>query len=244
MRYPIQRHGGGLPRGVEYSNGPRDMRRLRLASVERELEAERRTWFDLERRRLDRIRDEIEIDDEIALEHEEKAAKLARVELRFSRGHAELSGYVVRWLDLSTRICRSGGCFLERVARGAFAASIASRCVVAVAAHDLNRTIGRQSDGSLKLVEDAVGLHATVNLANDTEGRRVAAAVRSGELAEWSFSFNATRETDPSGRAFRTILEAELNEVSPVPRGAYGQPVACYGMETVADLRRQLEAVA
>ncbi len=133
----------------------------------------------------------------------------------------------------------------------------------AVAAAELAEALGarRSGDGWLARCVAHEDRDPSLSVAEGDDGRPLvhchagcsqfdvlaALTARCGQLSEWSFNFTSTREkreTDSSGRVIRVVIEADLNEVSPVPRGAYGQPVICRGSESVADLRRQLEAVA
>ncbi len=228
------------------------MQELKQRTVEREIEAARKAQFAEMRRRLDQVFAEIEIGEELdEVERAAEAARLRRVELRYSQslgGTKRLEGYVLRWSDQSSRICKSEGCFTERVARGAFRDSIVHQRVVAVVEHDMNRIFARQQDGTLRIAEDDVGMRVLADIPRGASGERISEAVARGELAEWSFSVTANREErvrDSSGRMVRRILEGDLHEVSLVPRGAYGQPVRVIPRSaTVADLRRLLEAAA
>ena len=117
-----------------------------------------------------------------------------------------------------------GGMWREVIAPGAFADTLANDDVLAYAAHDSARILGRTSSGTLRLREDARGLSAEIDLPDTTDGRDVGELVRRGDLKGMSFGFIVRKETwdetvDPP---LRTIQSASLIEVSAVGRPAYG----------------------
>lgn len=135
-----------------------------------------------------------------------------------------------------------GGYWVERIAPGAFADTLRSDDILALAAHDSARVLGRTSAGTLRLREDSRGLAAEIDLPDTSDGRDVAELVRRGDLKGMSFGFIVRKEqwdekVDPP---LRTILAVELIEVSAVARPAYGD--TSLGMRSLESAREQAEA--
>ncbi|MEW6457614.1 MAG: phage major capsid protein [Bacillota bacterium] len=111
--------------------------------------------------------------------------------------------------------------FRERILPGAFRETLESdRDVLALVDHDTAKVIGRRSNGTLTLKEDAHGLRVEVrpNLET-TYGRDVLAAVKRGDLKQMSIGFVCREDRYTNG--LREILSAELMEVSVVSMPAY-----------------------
>ena len=121
-----------------------------------------------------------------------------------------LAGYAAVFQS-ETRI----GEFTERIAPGAFKASLQSgRDVLALADHDQRSVLGRTKSGTLTLSEDGHGLAYTLTLPDTQAGRDIATLAARGDLGGMSFGFVATDETwTGTTRELRAI---ELHEVSVV----------------------------
>lgn len=117
-----------------------------------------------------------------------------------------------------------GGEWRERILPGAFARSIADDDVLAYAAHDDGRILGRTSSGTLELEEDATGLAYRLDLPDTSDGRDVAALVARKDLKGMSFGFVVTHDEwdETLEPPLRTIRQAKLIEISAVGRPAYG----------------------
>jgi len=107
------------------------------------------------------------------------------------------------------------GGFTERIAPGAFAATLASgRDVLALSDHDPKAVLGRTKSGSLTLREDAKGLHFTLQLPDTRAGNDLVALAQRNDLGGMSFGFVATDEAwEGDTRELRAV---ELHEVSVV----------------------------
>jgi len=113
--------------------------------------------------------------------------------------------------------------FRERISPGAFAGAIESD-VRALWNHDTNHVLGRTTAGTLRLAEDEKGLRVEIEPPDTQLGRDLMVSVERGDVSQMSFSFRAIREEweEREGELpLRTILEAELFEVSPVTFPAY-----------------------
>lgn len=151
-------------------------------------------------------------------------------ELRAKGDKKKAVGYAAVF-NQSTRI---GSWFDEVIAPGAFASAISDGDIRALINHDTGRIIGRTTAGTLILTEDETGLRAEIDLPDTTDGRDLAVSLDRGDITGMSFGFSIVREEwDESGdMPKRTILEANLFEVSPVTFPAYeGTDIAMRSLE-------------
>lgn len=131
-----------------------------------------------------------------------------------------ISGYAAVWLKRSVDL----GGFVEQVAPGAFTESLKTSDVRALLNHDVNHVLGRQGAGTLRLAEDETGLRYELDLPDSPLGLTVARSVERGDVAHSSFQFVSEREhwgVTPDGTPLRTILRAQILDVSPVAFPAY-----------------------
>lgn len=145
-------------------------------------------------------------------------------------------------------IAQIGRWFREQVAPGAFAKSIQESDVRALWNHDPNHVLGRNRSGTLKLSEDEFGLAVEIMPPDTQMGRDVVTLIKRGDVSQMSFGFIVKRaewdETDPEN-PLRTILEAELFDVSPVTYPAYEETdIAIRGAaeEILATHRKEIRA--
>lgn len=175
-------------------------------------------------------------------EIEERSA-LAELAVEPEAEKPKLSGYAAvfgRANDL--------GPFVEEIAPGAFTASLAtSPDVIANLNHDESALLGRTTSGTLTLSEDETGLRFEIAPPDTSTGRDVLELVRRGDISECSFAFiatNETWETLPDGREKRTILAADLFDVSLVTIPAHsGTSVSLRSIQKVADSRPKAKPV-
>lgn len=120
-----------------------------------------------------------------------------------------------------------GGRFREMIAPGAFARALKDGDdVVALFNHNPDSVIGRTSNGTLRLSEDAHGLKYMVDLnPDDPDAQRVLAKVRRGDVVASSFAFSVVREdvrrSGGDELPLRVIQDVKLYDVSPVTTPAY-----------------------
>jgi uncharacterized protein len=96
--------------------------------------------------------------------------------------------------------------------------------------HDSSRIFGRTANGTLRLKEDAVGLHFECDLPDTEEARTLATLVERGDISGNSFSFRSTYPTGydwvetPLGDSppLRVVREIDqVWDVGPVTYPAY-----------------------
>lgn len=107
----------------------------------------------------------------------------------------------------------SGGYFIERIQKGAFRKAITrAQKVSALLDHQWNHVIG-DTQGSLSLKEDVIGLRAHL----ETKDPDVVRLAKEKRLRGWSFDIRnpvETRADQPGGMPLRTITDFDISEVS------------------------------
>tara|TARA_R110002020_G_scaffold53905_8_gene150478 strand:+ start:14580 stop:15230 length:651 start_codon:yes stop_codon:yes gene_type:complete len=148
----------------------------------------------------------------------EKRGGSLGVEVRADNDKRTLAGYAVVWNSDTT----IGDYFVERIAPGAFSKAVKGD-VLALVNHDPGRVIGRTKSGTLRLSEDDHGLKVEIDVPNTTDGNDLWELVERGDVSGMSFGFRATKQEwdDTGDLPHRTILEAELFEVTATPIPAY-----------------------
>ncbi|SDY69313.1 HK97 family phage prohead protease [Thermoactinomyces sp. DSM 45892] len=151
---------------------------------------------------------------------EQRAFDVTDLELRTEEGGKQkLSGYFIEWDKLSNPIL---GYFQEKFSRGAF--KNLDSDIRALWHHDTKQVLGRAKNGTLTITEDERG--ARFEIIPDSEiswHRDAIRSIKRGDVSEMSFMFQSHQEEwdDSSEMSVRTILEADLYEISPVTWAAY-----------------------
>lgn len=172
------------------------------------------------------------------LEKELRSNKL-KVEVRAGDGADQpkkIVGYAVKWDLLSDPIW---GCFQERFQKGAFMKCLRDNPdVIASWQHDFGEILGRTTAGTLTVEEDDIGLRYEITPPSWADSH--VESIERGDVTGSSFTFMALRaewdDTNPD-MEIRTVLEAELIEVSPVTFPAYPQSEA--GVRSAEDIIRE-----
>ncbi|WP_379142349.1 HK97 family phage prohead protease [Paenibacillus sp. sgz500992] len=153
----------------------------------------------------------------------------AKIEVRSTEGEGEsqtqtIGGYVVKFNQRSQLIW---GEFYERVAKGAFSRSLQENVIKAFWNHRSDFVLGSTKPGTLRLLEDDVGLSFEIDLPNNTWGNDAFESVRRGDVDGVSFGFYVRSNGDAweyikeEDVYIRTLLDINLFEVSPTPFPAY-----------------------
>lgn len=164
-------------------------------------------------------------------DEQQRTFELADVEIRMVDGQAPvIAGYAVVFDSWSeTMIDSRGRAFRERFAPGAFDRALAGNPDIrALWSHDQGKPLGRTRNGTLRLRKDGAGLRFELDAPPTTWGADAVASIRRGDVTGMSFAFLARgdgRDTwergGADGVALRTVLDADLLEVSPVAFPAY-----------------------
>jgi uncharacterized protein len=159
-------------------------------------------------------------------EKELRQFKVPNIELRKADGEAEptkIVGYAVEWDKLSDPIW---GYFQEQFRKGAFTKSLKNGDQRALWQHLTHQPLGRTTSGTLTLEEDDTGLRYEILPPDTSWGKDAVESIKRGDVTNSSFLFRGVvTEWDDSNpdMSIRTVVEAELYEVSPVTFPAYPQ---------------------
>lgn len=151
------------------------------------------------------------------------------IEFREAEPGSSSIGTLVGYAAVFDKYSCDLGYFREKIARGAFAKAIAACDVRALVNHDPNMLIGRKSAGTLRMVEDEIGLKVEIDVPDTTVGRDLVVHLRRRDMQGQSFSFTTSIDQwDWSGEtALRTLIEVDqLFDVGPVAFPAYEETSA------------------
>lgn len=131
-----------------------------------------------------------------------------------------LTGYAIVYNAKSKLIVENGQRFYEKIDKGAFTQSIASRNVTFVFKHDDDAEFGDTQSKTLRLTEDDHGIRFELDLP--TYANALRSKVQSKLVTGMSFSFKPT-EVYSDGEGIRHVKKGELYHISPVYNPAYPQ---------------------
>jgi HK97 family phage prohead protease len=124
-----------------------------------------------------------------------------------------------------------GGWF-EEIDRHAFDKALASPSLDCVALwnHDTNHVLGRSTSGTLRLSTTAAGLQYEIDPPDTSTANDLIQLMERGDVHQSSFGFVCVKESwrEENGIYIRTVLEAELFDVSPVTFPAYPDATSGY----------------
>lgn len=138
--------------------------------------------------------------------------------IRISDDTVEIDGYVNAVERLSKPLNDRLGKFIERVKKGAFKKALERADDVRILLnHNWKRDLGGTKEGTLKLNEDSIGLHARAVIKD----KEVAEMARRGDLVGWSFGFTDrdVEKGEENGLTVRNVKDLDLYEVSLISRG-------------------------
>ena len=117
------------------------------------------------------------------------------------------------------------GQFIEEIAPGSFDESLRSGQIDVYCSidHDCRKLLGRQSAGTLKLLQDDKGISVEVPYADYSYARDLSLAIKRGDLSGMSFIFDVLDDdwSMKDGKRHRVVRQADLYEVSFVFDPAY-----------------------
>lgn len=150
--------------------------------------------------------------------------ELMFVEVRLDVADHKLTGYAA----VFNRTSEDLGGWVERIAPGAFADSLLeNRDIRALWQHDPSYVLGRTTNGTLSVSEDPTGLLTVITPPDTQWSRDALESIRRGDVNQMSFGFRVAKDGDRWDKRgeviVRTVLKAQLIEVSPVTFPAYTQ---------------------
>lgn len=167
------------------------------------------------------------------IEIERRSFAVREIRAEDEEGGPVISGYAAVFNQPSEDL----GGFVEYIEPGAFAASLGRDDIRALWNHNADFPLGRVRAGTLRLDEDEIGLAFRINLPDTQYARDLVVSMKRGDVDQMSFGFRTVRDRwaqNENGLVMRTLIEAELFDVSPVTFPAYSQ--------TSAVVRSALEA--
>lgn len=142
-------------------------------------------------------------------------------ELREEDGKAEFVGHAA----VFNRKANIADLFLEQVAPDAFRKTIQESDVRMLFNHNPDLVLARNRSGTLRLSQDDVGLKTEADLdRRQTYANDLSIAMERGDVDQMSFGFRVVKDEwdfDSHDLPLRTIVEAQLFDVSPVTYPAY-----------------------
>lgn len=179
----------------------------------------------------------------MATDTEQRTFEIEALELRAGDGQQPLiAGYAVvfdSWSEVMTD--GRGRPFIERFAPGAFDRALsAGPDIRALWNHNPDFPLGRVRNNTLRISKDKRGVRFDLTPPDTSWGRDAIESIRRGDVSGVSFAFSTRRDgtadtwdkPGADGVAQRTVLDADLYEVSPVTFPAY--PASSVGVRSVS----------
>ena len=133
---------------------------------------------------------------------------------------------------------RWGDRFIEELAPGCFDESLKTRQVVALWSHDTGQVLGSTGSQTLRITSDISRLSFDLDLPDTQAGQDAQTLIQRGDVTGLSFGMvvkaDKWSDVDQDGEKIykRTIIEADLYEISPVVFPAYPSAgIACRSLE-------------
>lgn len=149
-------------------------------------------------------------------------------ELRADSQSRTISGYALKFNELSNELSNREGTFYETILPGSLDGVIEKSDIFAVLNHDQSRGVlarSKYGQGTLKLTVDEVGLRYEFEVPDTELGREVIIGIERGDIAGSSFCFTVAEDRyyrDDNDAIVREIVRFEqLFDVSPVYVPAY-----------------------
>ena len=149
---------------------------------------------------------------------------LEAVELRAeSPGNDDEMPALVGHAAVFDRLSEDLGGFRERIAPGAFEATLAEDDIRALINHRDEYVLGRNRAGTLRLAEDDEGLSVRIEPPETSYARDLVASIERGDISGMSIGFRTITDewNMEDGEPVRTLKAVRLYDVSPVTFPAY-----------------------
>ena len=158
-----------------------------------------------------------------------------------------IEGYVNKFNQQSS-VMRDywGDEFVEVISDSAFNRTLETKSQKALWNHNVDLILGSVASGTLNLFTDGIGLRCEIILPNTSWGNDAYESIQRGDVDGMSFGFRCIDDmwskTEYEGREIykRTILEAELFEVSPCVFPAYpDSQIQCRSLEHFKSMSKE-----
>ncbi|WP_254513885.1 HK97 family phage prohead protease [Anatilimnocola floriformis] len=154
-------------------------------------------------------------------------------------------GYAVVWDSVSEVIHERGKVFREVVRKGAFTKSLPHADIMALYDHNTGLLpLGRNKSGTLRLVEDDIGLRVEIDPPDTQQARDIVVSLRRGDLDKMSFGFCVVVDEfrQEGDEQVREIIEADIFDASIVCFPAYAD--TSVGLRRLESWRQDMLAIA
>ena len=139
-----------------------------------------------------------------------------------------------------------GDQFVEELAAGCFDDSLKTRGVVGLWSHDMAQVLGNTKAGTLRLVSNEASLNFDLDLPNTQAGNDAWESIQRQDVDGVSFGMIVLKDkwSKQDDIYKRTILDAELYEISPVAFAAYpANEISCRSLEKFKEELRMAKEV-
>ena len=162
-------------------------------------------------------------------------------------------GYAVVFNSMSeVMVDARGRKFRERIAPGTFDRVLAGAPDVrALWNHNADLPLGRTRNNTLRVTQDGQGLRIELHPPETTWGTDAVTSIRRGDVSGMSFAFAVNGQAGDvwekpgvDGVAMRTIVDADLYEVSPVAFPAYPATQVMVRSVSVPDFESESDSQA
>ena len=169
-------------------------------------------------------------------------------------GKRTIAGYIDYNSPSDGLTDRWGDRFIEELAPGCFDGSLATREVVGLWSHDTAQVLGNTRSKTLRVTSNNDRLSFELDLPDTQAGNDAWEIIQRGDVSGLSFGMvvknDKWSDVDQDGQTIykRTVIEADLYEVSPIAFPAYpSAEVACRSLEEykadAIELRKKLLAI-
>lgn len=143
-----------------------------------------------------------------------------------------------------------GDTFVEEIAAGAFVDSLKTRGVVGLWSHNTSQVLGNTKSGTLRLTDTESELRFELDIPDTSAGNDAWELIKRGDVDGVSFGFKCVSGKDKWSRIERggkkiykrSILEADLYEISPIAFPAYpANEVSTRSLEDFKEEERRAE---
>lgn len=172
----------------------------------------------------------MELDKEKKIPTKEIRALPVKLEIRAAEGEdpkRTITGAIKYDTDSADMRDWYGDTIVEQIASGAFADSLSTRGVVGLWSHDTSQVLGNTKSGTLRVFDGAKELRFELDIPDTSVGNDAWALIQRGDVDGVSFGMRVTKDKWSSEKRGelkiykRSILNAELYEISPVAFPAY-----------------------
>ena len=162
---------------------------------------------------------------------EQRVWPMAEVRLQGGDDGPRITGYAAVFNSPSEPLADMFGLsWTEVIRHGAFSKTLQEQDIRALVNHDSNYVLGRNTAGTLSLIENRKGLQVEITPPDTQWARDLMTSMKRGDVTQMSFAFQVVEERWTENQTERTLLRelkaVQLYDVSVVTFPAYPQTSA------------------